>query len=128
MNMSVETWPRCVACGTPTPCRCGACGVALCQTESCGYNHAVLRHGAADAMTRHIQATHAAPTVDIPLAPVRPTSPLGQHPAFERPCDAPGCVQPTGQFVATPKGSIIHYCDGHEAWALSLARSQRVSE
>lgn len=58
-----------------------------------------------------------------PLArPQPPQPPVGQHPALERPCDAPGCAVMTACFVATPDSQIVHYCDTHTAWAMERAK------
>lgn len=75
-----------------------------------------------DEMARRIHETHAAPTADIPLAPARPVPPVGQHPAFEQPCDALGCDALTACFCASRDHRIIHYCAAHEGWALAQTR------
>lgn len=74
-----------------------------------------------DEMARRIRETATAPTRDVPLQPESPVPPVGQHPALERRCDAPGCLAMTPRFVATPDSQIIHYCDAHVAWAMAQA-------
>lgn len=56
--------------------------------------------------------------------PAPPVPPVGQHPALERRCDAPGCDVMTPHFVATSDEQIIHWCEAHQAWAMERAKAK----